>query len=48
MAHARRKFEEAQDNDKPRAEHMLKLIQGLYAIERRARDAEMPHEERYT
>ena len=47
MAHARRKFEEAQGNDKPRAEHMLKLIQGLYAIERRARDAEMPHEERY-
>jgi transposase len=47
MAHARRKFEEAKDNDKPRAEHILKLMQGLYAIERKARDAEMPHEERY-
>jgi len=47
MAHARRKFDEAKDNDKPRAEHMLKLMQGLYAIERKARDAGISHEERY-
>jgi hypothetical protein len=47
MAHARRKFKEAADNDKDRAEHMLKLMQGLYAIERKAREADMSHEERY-
>lgn len=47
MAHARRKFDESLSNDKPRAEHMLKLIQGLYAIERTARELGMSHEERY-
>jgi transposase len=47
MAHARRKFEEALDNDKPRAEQMLKLIQRLYAIERKARETDMSHEERF-
>ncbi len=37
MAHARRYFEKALDNDKPRAEHALFEIQKLYAIERRAK-----------
>lgn len=38
IAHARRYFEQALDNDKPRAEHVLKLIQQLYAIERSAQE----------
>lgn len=37
MAHARRKFEEATDNDKSRAEHVLTEMQKLYHIERKAR-----------
>lgn len=37
LAHVRRKFEEAQDNDKARAGHVLSEIQKLYAIERKAR-----------
>lgn len=37
-AHARRKFDQALDNDKDRASHALYLIQNLYAIERHARD----------
>lgn len=41
MAHARRKFDQAQDNDQDRAQHVLALIQKLYAIEREARDQEL-------
>ena len=41
MAHARRYFEKAQDNDKKRSEHALKVIQELYAIEREARDKKL-------
>jgi len=37
FAHARRKFNEAKSNDAERAEHMLRLIQKLYAIERTAK-----------
>lgn len=37
LAHARRKFDQALDNDKARAEHVLQLIGQLYAIEREAR-----------
>jgi len=37
MAHARRMFEKALDNDKARAEHAMVQFQKLYAIERRAR-----------
>jgi len=37
-AHERRKFDQALDNDKERASHVLGLIQQLYAIERHARD----------
>ena len=38
MAHARRYFEKALDNDPKRAEHVLLLIQKLYGLERRIKD----------
>lgn len=41
MAHARRKFEHARDNDPPRAEKALHLFQQLYDIERQARQDNM-------
>ena len=44
MAHARRYFEKALDNDQKRAEYALKVIQSLYAIEREAK--ELTREER--
>lgn len=44
MAHARRKFDEAKDNDANRASHALTEIQKLYAIEREIRD--YGHDER--
>lgn len=40
-AHARREFEKALDNDRPRAEKALMLIQKLYAIERKAKDGQL-------
>lgn len=40
MAHARRYFEKALDNDKARAEEMLVMMQQLYAMERKAREKE--------
>lgn len=40
-AHARRKFEEALGNDKRRASYVLERLQGLYAIERQAREQEL-------
>ena len=45
MAHARRYFEKALDNDKSRAEYGLKLIQQLYAIERQAKKDESSEEQ---
>jgi transposase len=45
MAHARRKFVEAQLNDAGRAEHALSQFQLLYAIERRAADQQLTHEQ---
>lgn len=39
MAHIRRKFEQALDNDAERAGHVLKKMQGLYSLERKAREA---------
>lgn len=48
MAHARRKFDEALSNDKQRAEYVLAQIQKLYAIERKAKDADYTHEQRHT
>lgn len=38
MAHARRKFHEALDNDQPRAEYALGLFQQLYGVERRIKE----------
>ncbi len=38
MAHARRYFEKALDNDKARSEHVLRKIQKLYALERVAKE----------
>jgi transposase len=38
MAHARRKFSEALDNDGPRARHVLEKMQILYAVERRIKE----------
>src|SRR5690606_25552454 len=39
MAHARRYFKEAQDNDKKRADFALKVIQKLYETERDIKEA---------
>lgn len=46
MAHARRKFDEAQKNDLARSEHALSLIQKLYAVEQKARESSMDYEQR--
>lgn len=43
-AHARREFEKALDNDKPRAEKALLLVQKLYAVERKAKEENLPAE----
>ena len=45
MTHARRKFENAQENDKARSHQMLKMIQKLYAIKRQAKEEEMDFEQ---
>jgi transposase len=45
MAHARRKFDEALNNDKLRAQYALNEIQKLYAIERRIKEAELNEEQ---
>lgn len=41
MAHARRKFVDALQNDKDRCEHALALFQELYAIERKAQQEDL-------
>lgn len=46
LAHVRRKFEDALDNDKLRAEYVLAEIQKLYAIERKARKDHLNYDER--
>ena len=46
MAHARRKFENALDNDRARAEYALMKIQQLYLIERKARETGYSFEDR--
>ena len=38
MAHARRRFVKAKDNDYSRAEYVLSLMQKLYAIEKKAKE----------
>ena len=45
MAHARRMFTEALENDEPRASHALKQIQKLYAIERTCREQQLSFDE---
>lgn len=46
MAHIRRKFEKALDNDKVRATHVLTKMQDLYAIETEAREQGYSHQQR--
>ena len=45
MAHARRKFDEAADNDKVRAEYAIAEIQKLYAVERNIKDESLSEEQ---
>lgn len=46
IAHARRYFDQAVENDKVRAEYVLHEIQKLYAIERKAKENMLTHKER--
>lgn len=46
MAHIRRKFEQALDNDQTRASQVLNFMQQLYALERIAREKEYSPEQR--
>jgi len=46
MAHARRKFENAKENDPKRAEHVLELMRKLYITEREAREQGLSPEQR--
>ncbi|MEX2634795.1 MAG: IS66 family transposase [Balneolales bacterium] len=45
-AHARRKFDEALNNDRPRAETALAYIQALYAVERKATEGNLTASQR--
>lgn len=45
MAHARRKFEHAKDNDLQRAKEALLMFQQLYDIERTAREDNLKHDQ---
>jgi hypothetical protein len=46
MAHARRKFENAKDNDPARAEYVLERMRKLYMTERKAREEGLSYEQR--
>jgi transposase len=46
MAHARRYFEQALDNDRARAEHVLTAMQKLYDVERICRDESYSYKQR--
>lgn len=46
MAHGRRKFDEAKDNDLARASHVLTEMQEVYAVEREAREFKLSHDQR--
>ena len=48
MAHARRKFDEALENDKELASHVLTQMQKLYALEQTGRDQSLSVEELYS
>lgn len=41
LAHSRRKFSEAMNNDGPRASHVLEKMQLLYAVERRIKEEQL-------
>ena len=45
FAHARRKFEFSKKDDPQRAQYALKVIGDLYAIERKAKEAELSYDE---
>ena len=47
MAHARRKFEQALDNDKQRTEYFLAQMQKLYSTERKSRQENYTPAQRY-
>ena len=47
MAHARRKFDEAKDNDLARASYVLTEMQKLYALERLGKESELSDDELY-
>lgn len=47
MAHARRYFEKAKDNDYSRSKHVLGLIQQLYLMERKAKEKTINPEMKY-
>jgi len=47
MAHARRYFEKALDNDEKRASHVLSLMQKLYGMEQKARERKLAPETRW-
>lgn len=47
MAHARRYFEQALDNDKARAEYFLGQVQLLYLVEKKCREENYSYDERY-
>ena len=47
MAHARRYFEKALNNDAQRATYVLSKMQELYAIERQAKEQELSSQDRY-
>ena len=47
MAHARRKFDEAKDNDLARASYVLTEMQKLYALERQGKESELSDDELY-
>ena len=44
LAHARRKFDQALDNDRDRATYALTLIQKLYALERKCKERSVTNE----
>jgi len=46
MAHARRYFSEARDNDAARADYVLGQMQQLYAIERSCKEKELDYDQR--
>lgn len=47
MAHARRKFEHARENDPVRGEHALEIIGRLYEIERKAKQEKLSYKQIY-